>query len=98
MQEQIFTGYMGKLKKLNMTFMGKIIKLLKKNAYISTLLRNTIKETPEKLIIISGFSGVGKGTVIHQLLIEHPEKYVESVSATTRKPRKGEVNGNPITL
>ena len=34
LQEQIFTGYMGKLKKLNMTFMGKIIKLLKKNAYI----------------------------------------------------------------
>lgn len=54
---------------------------------------NHIKETPEKLIIISGFSGVGKGTVIHQLLIEHPEKYVVSVSATTRKPRKGEVNG-----
>ena len=93
LQEQIFTGYMGKLKKLNMTFMGKIIKLLKKNAYISTLLRNTSKETPEKLIIISGFSGVGKGTAIQQLLTEYPEKYVVSVSATTRKPRKGEVDG-----
>ena len=52
-----------------------------------------IKATPGKLLIISGFSGVGKGTVIQQLLTEYPEKYVVSVSATTRKPRKGEVDG-----
>lgn len=38
-------------------------------------------------------NGVGKGTVIQQLLTEYPEKYVVSVSATTRKPRKGEVDG-----
>lgn len=54
---------------------------------------NHIKATPGKLLIISGFSGVGKGTVIQQLLTEYPEKYVVSVSATTRKPRKGEVDG-----
>lgn len=54
---------------------------------------NHIKATPGKLLILSGFSGVGKGTVIQQLLTEYPEKYVVSVSATTRKPRKGEVNG-----
>ncbi len=52
-----------------------------------------IKATPGKLLILSGFSGVGKGTVIQQLLTEYPEKYVVSVSATTRKPRKGEVDG-----
>lgn len=52
-----------------------------------------IKAIPGKLLIISGFSGVGKGTVIQQLLTEYPEKYVVSVSATTRKPRKGEVDG-----
>ena len=44
-------------------------------------------------MILSGFSGVGKGTVIQQLLTEYPEKYVVAVSATTRKPRKGEVDG-----
>lgn len=54
---------------------------------------NHIKTTPGKLLILSGFSGVGKGTVIQQLLTEYPEKYVVSVSATTRKPRKGEVDG-----
>lgn len=43
-------------------------------------------------MILSGFSGVGKGTVIQQLLTEYPE-YVVAVSATTRKPRKGEVDG-----
>ncbi|MBE5957787.1 MAG: guanylate kinase [Lachnospiraceae bacterium] len=45
-----------------------------------------------KLIIISGFSGVGKGTVVKSLT----EKYddcVVSVSATTRNPREGEVDG-----
>ena len=31
--------------------------------------------------------------VTEQLLTEYPEKYVVSVSATTRKPRKGEVDG-----
>ena len=54
---------------------------------------NHIKATLGKLLILSGFSGVGKGTVIQQLLTEYPEKYVVSVSATTRKPRKGEVDG-----
>ena len=54
---------------------------------------NHIKATPGKLLILSGFSGVGKGTVIQQLLTEYPEKYVVSVSATTRKPREGEADG-----
>lgn len=45
-----------------------------------------------KLIVISGPSGVGKGTVIKQLLQRHPRvKY--SVSATTRDPRPGEIDG-----
>ena len=46
-----------------------------------------------KLIIVSGFSGVGKGTVIKNLMNRHPEKYAFSISATTRKPRPGEENG-----
>lgn len=44
------------------------------------------------LLVISGFSGVGKGTVIRHLLSVH-EGYALSVSATTRSPRPGEVHG-----
>ena len=45
------------------------------------------------LTIISGFSGAGKGTVVRSLLDRYPETYRLSVSATTRKPREGEVHG-----
>lgn len=46
------------------------------------------------LIVLSGPSGVGKGTVREQLFqTEQAEKYRFSVSATTRKPRDGEVDG-----
>lgn len=84
---------MGKLKQLNMTFGGRIMKTIEKSVYISILMRIHIKCHTGKILILSGFSGVGKGTVIQQLLTEYPEKYVVSVSATTRKPRKGEVDG-----
>ncbi len=45
-----------------------------------------------KLLVISGFSGVGKGTTV-KMLVEQFEKYKLSVSATTRNPREGEVHG-----
>lgn len=45
------------------------------------------------LVIISGFSGVGKGTVMKKLLEMYPAQYALSVSATTRKPREGEQDG-----
>lgn len=45
-----------------------------------------------QLIVLSGPSGVGKGTLLSQLLARHPGTQV-SVSATTRSPREGEVNG-----
>ena len=45
-----------------------------------------------KLFIISGSSGVGKGTVIKELL-KHAGNLSLSVSSTTRKPREGEVHG-----
>ncbi|MDD7267631.1 MAG: guanylate kinase [Lachnospiraceae bacterium] len=45
------------------------------------------------LIVISGFSGAGKGTVIKKLLSQHPDQYALSVSATTRAPREGEQEG-----
>jgi guanylate kinase len=45
-----------------------------------------------RLIVLTGPSGVGKGTLLKALLAEHPELYL-SVSATTRSPRAGEVDG-----
>lgn len=44
------------------------------------------------LYVISGPSGAGKGTLVSALMEEHPEIAL-SVSATTRKPREGEVDG-----
>lgn len=45
-----------------------------------------------QLIVIAGPSGVGKGTLLKCLLKRHPEIQV-SISATTRQPRPGELNG-----
>jgi guanylate kinase len=45
-----------------------------------------------KVFVITGPSGVGKGTLIRSLLQQVPELEV-SVSATTRPPRPGEVDG-----
>lgn len=45
-----------------------------------------------KLIVISGPSGVGKGTIVQNLL-KHDENLRLSISATTRKKRPGEVDG-----
>ncbi|WP_293977488.1 guanylate kinase [uncultured Clostridium sp.] len=44
------------------------------------------------LIVISGPSGAGKGTICKSFLERNPEVAI-SVSATTRSPRKGEVEG-----
>jgi guanylate kinase len=44
-------------------------------------------------LVISGPSGVGKGTLIHRLLEQYPDKFGFSVSHTTRDPRAGEVDG-----
>jgi guanylate kinase len=45
-----------------------------------------------RLTVLSGPSGVGKGTVVAAVRERHPEIWV-SVSATTRAPRPGEVDG-----
>ena len=44
------------------------------------------------LIVVSGFSGAGKGTLMKGLL-EKYDNYALSISATTRKPREGEEEG-----
>lgn len=45
------------------------------------------------LVVFSGFSGAGKGTIMKELMKKYPDNYALSVSATTRKPRKGETEG-----
>lgn len=45
------------------------------------------------LIVVSGFSGSGKGTLMKGLLSRYNETYALSISATTRKPRDGEEDG-----
>ena len=45
-----------------------------------------------KLIVLTGHSGVGKGTLVQILLQRHPEIYL-SISTTTRSPRPGETYG-----
>lgn len=47
---------------------------------------------PPKLIVLAGPAGVGKGTVAQEILKRHPGVHL-SVSATTRDPRPGEVDG-----
>ncbi len=48
---------------------------------------------PGRLIVISGPSGAGKSTVVRDLLRDCPLPLALSVSATTRPPRPGEVDG-----
>ena len=51
-----------------------------------------LTQQPGKLIVITGPSGVGKGTLVKLLLQRHPQLRV-STSATTRQPRWGEQHG-----
>lgn len=51
-----------------------------------------IKNDKGLLLVISGPSGTGKGTVCKRLLEKNKDIFL-SVSATTRKPREGEIDG-----
>ncbi len=51
-----------------------------------------IKKDCGVLVVVSGFSGAGKGTVIKELMKKY-DNYALSVSMTTRAPRSGEVDG-----
>lgn len=44
------------------------------------------------LLIVSGLSGAGKGTICKRIMEKYPD-YELSISATTRDPRPGEVDG-----
>lgn len=45
------------------------------------------------VIVLSGFSGAGKGTIMKHLLEDYQDDYHLSISATTRAPRVGEIDG-----
>ena len=47
----------------------------------------------KKLFVISGCSGVGKGTVINEFMERNSDDFILSVSCTTRNPRPNETNG-----
>lgn len=49
--------------------------------------------TDVQIVVLSGPSGSGKSTIVRELLKQSPVKLTLSVSATTRPPRQGEVNG-----
>ena len=46
-----------------------------------------------KLLVVSGPSGVGKSTVDREVIARSEGRVVYSVSATTRQPREGEIDG-----
>lgn len=52
-----------------------------------------VRGNAEKPIVISGPSGVGKGTLISMLMMEFPSMFGFSVSHTTRSPRSMERDG-----
>ena len=46
-----------------------------------------------QLFIISAPAGTGKTTLVQMLKDSHPDRVIQSISCTTRKPRKGEIDG-----
>jgi guanylate kinase len=55
-------------------------------------LQTSSGRNPGRLIVLTGPSGVGKGTLLQALLQRHPDLKL-SISATTRSPRTGEIDG-----
>ncbi|MBE5757458.1 MAG: hypothetical protein E7345_00815 [Clostridiales bacterium] len=47
------------------------------------------------IVIIEGPSGVGKDTIINELIARHPNKFGRPINATTRQMRENESQGNP---
>ena len=58
---------------------------------IMARLGQVLLPTDRRPVVISGPSGVGKGTLYKMLLERHPNTFATSISHTTREPRPGEV-------
>lgn len=56
-----------------------------------------MREKKGILIVVSGFSGAGKGTLMKKLMQDY-DNYALSISATTRQPRVGEEDGREYFL
>ncbi len=52
-----------------------------------------MKQEKGLVVVLSGFSGAGKGTIMKHLLQGYPGQYHLSISATTRERRTGEEDG-----
>ncbi len=50
-------------------------------------------ESDFRVVVLSGPSGSGKSTIVDRLVARQPVKLVKAISATTRPPRPGEVDG-----
>jgi len=78
--------------------LDKSVFLLVKVARMTPVLPTNISEmtnkriNPGRLIVLTGPSGVGKGTLVQALLQRHSELYL-SISVTTRSPRPNEIDG-----
>jgi len=55
--------------------------------------KNDNNESVNKVLVVVGPSGVGKGTLIGKIREEYPDKFSFKISHTTRNPRDGEVHG-----
>jgi len=60
---------------------------------IDNALPSVESPSDSRIMILSGPSGSGKTTIVNRLLNEASVKLIKSVSATTRPPRKGEIDG-----
>jgi len=54
---------------------------------------SAVDKTKARVVVLSGPSGSGKSTLVNRLLEVAPVKLIKSVSATTRPPRAGEIDG-----
>jgi|TARA_B100001093_G_scaffold15723_3_gene14384 guanylate kinase len=64
---------------------------------MQNLMSESVGESPAPLVVVSGPSGVGKSTVVAEVLRRCPSVWL-SVSATTRQPRPEETDGVEYTF